>query len=54
MLDVMTLVDEMSLKIILGVEPVEAFDSYVSKMKASKIERAIEIQKLALNRYEKR
>ncbi|OAS20609.1 extracellular solute-binding protein [Paenibacillus oryzisoli] len=54
MLDVMTLVDEMSLKIILGIEPLDAFDSYVSKMKASKIDRAIEIQKLALNRYEKR
>lgn len=52
--DVTTLVDEMSLKIILGVEPVDAFDSYVSKIKASKIDRALEIQRLAIARYEKR
>ncbi|MGG1513957.1 extracellular solute-binding protein [Paenibacillus oryzisoli] len=53
MLDITTLVDEMSLKIILGVEPLEAFDSYVSKIKAAKIDRAIEIQKNALLRSEK-
>jgi putative aldouronate transport system substrate-binding protein len=52
--DVTTLVDEMSLKIILGVESVEAFDSYVSKIKSSKIDRAIQIQKLAIDRYEQR
>lgn len=52
--DVTTLVDEMSLKIILGVESVDAFDSYVSKMKSSKIDRAIQIQKLAIERYEQR
>lgn len=54
MIDVMTLVDEMSLKIILGVEPLDTFDTYVSKIKASKIERAIQIQKSALDRYYKR
>lgn len=52
--DVKTLVDEMSLKIILGSEPVDSFDKYVAKMKTLKIDRAIEIQKAALDRYNKR
>lgn len=54
MLDITTLVDEMSLKIILGIEPVEAFDGYVRKMKDLKIDRAVEIQESALERYNKR
>ncbi|RTE11154.1 hypothetical protein [Paenibacillus whitsoniae] len=53
MLYITTLVDEMSLKIMLGVEPLEAFDGYVSKIKAAKIDRAIEVQKNALLRSEK-
>jgi putative aldouronate transport system substrate-binding protein len=48
--DVMTLVDEMSLKIILGVEPVEAFDSYASQIKSLKIDRARQIQEKVLQR----
>jgi putative aldouronate transport system substrate-binding protein len=52
--DVNTLVDEMTLKIILGAEPVSSFDTYVTKMKSLKIDRAIEIQKAALDRYNKR
>jgi putative aldouronate transport system substrate-binding protein len=54
MLDVTTLVDEMSLKIILGIEPVDSFDDYVAQIKALKIQRAIEIQKAALDRYNSR
>lgn len=54
MTDVNTLVDEMTLKIILGVEPVDNFDKYVEKLKSIKIDRAIEIQKAALDRYNKR
>ncbi|WP_282937501.1 extracellular solute-binding protein [Paenibacillus sp. RC67] len=52
--DIQTLVDEMSLKIILGAEPVESFDKYIAKMKSLKIDRALEIQKGALDRYNKR
>ncbi|WP_274653753.1 extracellular solute-binding protein [Paenibacillus humicola] len=52
--DVNTLVDEMTLKIILGVEPVSSFDSYVAKMKSLKIDRALEIQTAALERYNNR
>jgi putative aldouronate transport system substrate-binding protein len=52
--DLDTLVDEMILKIILGAEPLESFDTYVTKMKSLKIDRAIEIQQAALDRYNKR
>jgi putative aldouronate transport system substrate-binding protein len=54
MSDINTLVDEMTLKIILGNEPVDKFESYVAKMKSLKLDRAIEIQKAALDRYNKR
>lgn len=54
MLDVTTLVDEMSLKIILGIEPVSAYDQYLAKIKSLKMDRALEIQKTALNRYNAR
>jgi len=48
--DVMTLVDETSLKMIFGAEPADAFDKYVAQLKALKIERAIEIQQQAMDR----
>lgn len=54
MLDVTTLVDEMSLKMILGIEPLEAFDDYAAQIESLKIHRAIEIQRNALERYQKR
>ncbi|NQX71751.1 extracellular solute-binding protein [Paenibacillus alba] len=54
MTDVNTLVDEMTLKIILGNEKVDQFDSYVAKMKSLKLDRAIEIQKAANDRFNKR
>ncbi|MDQ1912796.1 extracellular solute-binding protein [Paenibacillus sp. GD4] len=54
MTDVNTLVDEMTLKIILGTEPLDQFEKYVEKLKSLKIDRAIEIQKAALERYNKR
>jgi len=54
MTDVNTLVDEMTLKIVLGTEPVDSFEKYVDKLKSVKIDRAIEIQKAALERYNKR
>lgn len=52
--DINTLVDEMTLKIILGQEPLEKYESYVDKMKSLKLDRAIEIQKAALDRYNAR
>ncbi|WP_083205315.1 extracellular solute-binding protein [Bacillus sp. FJAT-27264] len=54
MADVTTLVDEMSLKIIFGIEPLENFDDYVAQIKALKIDQAIEIQTAALKRYVER
>jgi putative aldouronate transport system substrate-binding protein len=54
MTDINTLVDEMTLKIILGTESVDSFEKYVDKMKSIKIDRAIEIQAAALDRYNKR
>ncbi|TDG00949.1 extracellular solute-binding protein [Paenibacillus piri] len=54
MTDVNTLVDEMTMKIILGAEPVDSFEKYVEKLKSVKLDRAIEIQKAALDRYNKR
>ncbi|WP_042167773.1 extracellular solute-binding protein [Paenibacillus gorillae] len=52
--DVNTLVDEMTLKIILGNEPVDAYDSYMAKLKSLGIDRVIEIQQAALDRYNSR
>ncbi|MUG43505.1 extracellular solute-binding protein [Paenibacillus woosongensis] len=51
MQDVTTLVDEMSLKIILGIEPLSAFDAYVEQLKSLNIDRAIGLQQTALERY---
>lgn len=52
--DINTLVDEMTLKIILGQEPVDKYESYVDKMKSLRLDRAIEIQQAALDRYNAR
>jgi putative aldouronate transport system substrate-binding protein len=54
MTDLDTLVDEMTLKIILGTEPVDSFDKYLEKFKSVKLDRAIEIKKASLDRYNKR
>lgn len=54
MTDINTLVDEMTLKIILGTEPLDSFEKYQEKMKSLKLDRAIQIQKAALDRYNKR
>ncbi|MDU4695881.1 MAG: extracellular solute-binding protein [Paenibacillus sp.] len=52
--DMNTLVDEMTIKIILGDESVDQFESYVEKMKSLRLDRAIEIQTAALERYNSR
>lgn len=51
MADVNTLVDEMTLKIILGTEPLEAYSGYLDKLNSVKLSRAIEIKQAALERY---
>lgn len=51
MQDVSLLVDEMSLKMILGIEPMEVYDGYLEKIRSLRIERALEIQQTALERY---
>ena len=50
MQDVETLVDETSLRIILGVEPPDSFDDSVAELRSLGIGRAIEIQEMALRR----
>ncbi|MCM3786143.1 extracellular solute-binding protein [Neobacillus mesonae] len=52
--DINTLVDEMTIKIILGTDPIDEFEDYVAKMKQLNLDRAIEIQMAALERYNER
>ncbi|MFB5675427.1 extracellular solute-binding protein [Paenibacillus terreus] len=52
--DINALVKEAELKIILGTEPVDNYDRYVQQMKDMGIERALEIQQAAYERYLKR
>lgn len=51
MQDVDTLVDEVSLKIIFGIEPLESFDDFVNQLHSLRIDRAIQIQESGLSRY---
>ncbi|TVX99178.1 extracellular solute-binding protein [Cohnella terricola] len=50
MQDVETLVEEMSLKIILGIEPLDSYDDCVADLRALGVERAIALQEKALKR----
>ncbi|WP_438444049.1 extracellular solute-binding protein [Gorillibacterium sp. sgz5001074] len=52
--DVTALVDEMSLKLILGMEPPESFEAYNAQIKQLKIDRAIQLQQMALDRSRSR
>lgn len=52
--DVNTFKDEMLLKFIMGIEPLENFDHYVDTLKGLGIEEAIQIQQAALERYNNR
>jgi putative aldouronate transport system substrate-binding protein len=54
MTDVETYRDEMLLKFIMGVEPIENFDKYVKKIQSMGIEDATKIQQAALERFNKR
>lgn len=52
--DVNTYRDEMTIKFIMGTEPLENFDKYIEQMKKLGIERAIQINQAALERFNKR
>ncbi len=52
--EVNTYNDEMTLKFIMGVEPVANFDKYVAQIKKLGIDRAIQIYQAAYARYNKR
>ena len=52
--DVNTRVDEMTMKFIMGIEPIDNFDKYIADLKSFGVERAIEIQQNAFDRYVKR
>lgn len=45
---------EMLIKFITGVEPLDKFDEYTERLKSLKVERAMEIQQAAYNRYKNR
>ncbi|PLT45163.1 extracellular solute-binding protein [Paenibacillus sp. FSL W8-1187] len=52
MQEVQAAVDEMSLKLVLGIEPMAAFESWRGRLEALGIGRALAIQQQALERYE--
>lgn len=52
--DINTYSDEMIVKFIMGVEPLDHFDQYVDNLKKFGIEEAIRIQQAALDRYKSR
>ncbi|WP_336772519.1 ABC transporter substrate-binding protein [Paenibacillus sp. MMO-58] len=54
MTDINTYKDEMLLKFIMGVEPIDQFDNYVKKIKSMGIDDAVQIQQAALERFSKR
>lgn len=52
--EVNTYASQMILKFLIGAEPLEKFDEYREQLKKLNIEKAIEIQQAAYNRYLKR
>ena len=52
--DVKSHVDEMTMKFIVGAEPLENFDKYVETIKKLNIDEIIQIQKKAVDRYNAR
>ena len=51
MSEVYTYVSEMSTKFIMGLEPLSGFDDYISTLKKMNVERVIEIEQAAYDRY---
>ena len=54
MSEINTYVSEMYLKFIMGLEPIDNFDSFVEQLKSMNIDEAIAIRQTALDRYNKR
>ncbi|MFK7694955.1 ABC transporter substrate-binding protein [Paenibacillus sp. HJGM_3] len=54
MADINTYKDEMYLKFVMGVEPLDNFDKYVKTIQGMGLEEAMKIQQSALERYGKR
>lgn len=52
--DIQTYRDEMTLRFILGTEPLENWDTYVTQIRNSGLDRAIEIQEAAVERFNNR
>jgi len=52
--DIETFVDEMTVKFIIGDEPLKNYNAYIERIKSMGIDRAIEIQQGALERYYER
>ena len=52
--DIVTFVTENTVKFITGVKPLSEYDGFVSQIKNMNIQRAIEIQQAALDRYNAR
>ncbi len=51
MAEIQTYMDEMYLKFILGLEPLDKYDAYVEKIKQMGIQKALDIQNSAYSRY---
>ena len=51
MTDVISRVDEVSVKIIMGIEPIESYDALIDQIKGLNVERAIEIRQAGYDRY---
>lgn len=54
MTEIESYVDEMFLKFIMGLEPIDKFDEYVAQVKSMGIDDAIKIQQDSLDRYNAR
>lgn len=52
--DIDTYVSEMVIKFILGQEPISNFDSFVNQVRSMSVDRAIELQQAALDRFNAR
>ena len=51
MIDINTYRDKMTLKLIMGQEPLSKFEDFVETIKGMGIDRAIEIKQAAIDRY---
>ncbi|MFS0728114.1 extracellular solute-binding protein [Paenibacillus sp. 1P07SE] len=54
MAEIETYKDEMLLRFVMGVEPLENFDRYIAQLQSMRIERVLELSQAALERYNNR